>query len=80
MILHKESLTLEREVTRPFPASSPEKSKPSARAASQWSLYVEGDLNEDDPTEALTLLHDLQKQVDAIRDAYSRLRSAGPRA
>ncbi|MDR1021033.1 MAG: hypothetical protein LBL73_09770 [Synergistaceae bacterium] len=72
MILHKESVMLERETARPFPASFPEKTNASTLASSQWSLHVEGDLNEDDPSEAITLLHDLQKQVDAIRKAYSQ--------
>lgn len=65
MIEHKVSIGLQRESTE-----NKSNKKPFVAAANVWQIFISGDLAADDPQSAISLLEELQAQVEKIRRAY----------
>jgi hypothetical protein len=39
-------------------------------ASSLWDIHITGDLEQDNPDDAIEVLHELQEQIERIRKAY----------
>ena len=72
MLQHKERIEVGCEVVAALKNSTshnPEYQK-KATASCLWEIHITGDLDSDNPSEAIALLHELQEQVNKIRAAY----------
>jgi hypothetical protein len=74
MIKHKESISISRDacnVEASWKSTGGFKEKIKTTVDSAWSIFISGDLESDDPKTAISLLDDLQRQVEKIRAAYN---------
>jgi hypothetical protein len=75
MITHKESIFIARDATAIESSGDTltgavKKIIPVATTC--WSIFISGDIGDDNPCECVNLLNELQGQLDKIRFAYGQ--------
>ena len=70
MIEHIVSISVDRESTIAPSSSPPIRAQTKITTSNQWRIFISGELESDNPSNAIKLLHELQEQVNKIRKAY----------